>query len=116
MHIEQKNLEQKNHELQERYRSKAKREAQLKTLYDKLKAQQVAGGLELAAEHEIEDSLQAAGGRGPPLHQRVGSGNSGASGGHRQTKLGMWEQHQYGPGNGGRGGVQSGSMCRFPLE
>lgn len=106
MHMEQKNLEQKNHELQEQYRNKAKTTGQLQKLYNTLKQQQVAGGLELAAEHEAEGALRVAGVRGAPLHSRAGSGNSGNSGGRQQTKFGAWEQQQYGRD---RGGLQSAS-------
>lgn len=106
MHTEQKNLEQKNHELQEQYRNKAKTAGSLQKLYNKLKQQQVAGGLELAAEHEAEGALQVAGVRGAPLHSRAGSGHSGNRAGRQQTNFGAWEQQQYG---GVRGGLQSAS-------
>lgn len=113
MQIEQKNLEQKNHELQVQYRSKARSQKRIQTLYEKLKQQQVAGGLELAAEHAAEDTLQVAGMRGAPLHSRTGSGHSGNSGGRRQTKFDVWEQQQYG---GDRGGLQSASGLSAQLE
>lgn len=108
MHIDQKNLEQKNHELQEQYRNKAKSAHQLQRMYNKLKQQQVAGGLELAAEHEAEDTVHIAGNRGAPMHSRAGSGHSGNSGGRHQTKFGAWEQQQY--GCGARPGLQTASM------
>ena len=105
MHIEQKSLEEKNAALQANYRSKAKEHQHISKLYNKLKQQQVAGGLELAAEHDAEDVLQGVGHRSAPLQSRAGSHGSAASGGHRQTKFGAWEQQQYG---GDRGGIQGG--------
>lgn len=113
MQIEQKSLEQKNHELQEQYRSKAKSQRQIHHMYTKLKQQQVAGGLELAAEHEAEDTLQVAGNRGAPLHSRTGSGHSGNSGGRHQTKFDVWEEQQYG---GDRSGLQGASKLVMQLE
>lgn len=104
MHIEQKNLEQKNDKLQEQYRAKAKSHAHYETLYKKLKRQQVTGGLELAAEHDAEDVLQTAGQRGPSIHSRAGSGHSGNSGGrHHSGRIEAFEQQFYG---GERGGAQ----------
>lgn len=109
MHLDQKALEQKNHELQEQYRNKARAAYQLDKMYKKLKQQQGTGGLELAAEHEAEDSLQMTGAHGVPRHVRAGSGHSGNSGGRGQTKFGVWEAQQYGLGAGDRAGLQSAS-------
>lgn len=110
MHMEQKNLEKKNHDLQDQYRNKAKTAQNFKKLYDRIKLQQRAGGLEVAAEHEIEDSLQVAGGRGAPFHSRAGSGHSGNGGGRRQHKLSEYEQRHYGGGGGVGGGDERAGL------
>lgn len=105
--MEQRSLEQKNHELQEHYRSKAKRHQQTMDLYNRLKAQQIASGLEVAAEHEADGAVQAAGISGPSKHSRAGSGGSGGNRGEpRRSKFGAWEQQQYGGGHD-RAGLQS---------
>ena len=105
MHIEQKKLEEKNHELAERFREKAKNQAQLQRLYTSLKQQQVAHGMELAAEHDADNVLHAVASNnrgGQPLHSRAGSNNSGGSGNRRQNLQG-WDSH----GQGNRHGLQS---------
>ena len=109
MHMEQKVLEQKNHELQEQYRNKAKAAHRLDKMYKSLRHQQAAGGLEIAAENEASDSLQvAAGGHGAPRHNRAGSGNSGHSGGRGQTtKFNAWEQQHFRQGPDDRARLQS---------
>lgn len=93
MHIDQKNLAQKNHELVEKYREKAKNHQQLEKLYNSLKQQQLASGIELAAEHDAENVIMNAGGiplnnNARPhehvMHSRAGSRGSGSSGRRRQ--------------------------------
>ena len=111
MHLEQKKLEDKNLELAEHYREKSKKQAQLQRMYNTLKQQQVAAGLELAADHDADNGLHAAA-SGPyntsthrarqPMQNRAGSNDSAGSGGRRQNVHG-WENQA--PGN--RAGLQS---------
>lgn len=110
MHIEQKSLEQKNRELQDEYRKKAKAHVSVSKLYQSLKQQQIANGLELAADNDAEDVLQGAGNRVPGLHSRLGSDGSGHSAGRRQSQnnFTVFEQQQYGGGASGVG-LQSAS-------
>ncbi|KAI7303269.1 hypothetical protein KC315_g15771 [Hortaea werneckii] len=60
MHMEQKALEEKNHQLVEAFREKSKTQQQLQKLYQTLKQQQLAAGMELAADHDAEHALKAA--------------------------------------------------------
>ncbi|KAK3677973.1 hypothetical protein LTR78_002068 [Recurvomyces mirabilis] len=105
MHIEQKNLEQKNYELNNDIKLKSKNHEQLSKLYQSLKRQQMAPSLELAAEHDAEHVLHtanAAGQRnGQAMHSR-GSAGSGGSGGYSRT-IQAWEQQ----GRGARPALQT---------
>ena len=103
MHIEQKKLEGKNHELADAYREKAKKQAQLHKMYNGLKQQQLAAGMELAANYDAENILQAGAGaprntsthrNGQPMYSRTGSNGSGGSGGRRQNNRGWSNQAQ----------------------
>ena len=58
--MEQKALEEKNHQLVEAFREKSKTQQQLQKLYQTLKQQQLAAGMELAADHDAEHALKAA--------------------------------------------------------
>ncbi|KAI7462256.1 hypothetical protein KC351_g16435 [Hortaea werneckii] len=60
MHMEQKALEEKNHQLVEAFREKSKTQQQLQKLYQTLKQQQLAAGMEIAADHDAEHTLNAA--------------------------------------------------------
>ncbi|RMX99793.1 hypothetical protein D0866_16007 [Hortaea werneckii] len=60
MHMEQKALEEKNHQLVEAFREKSKTQQQLQKLYQTLKQQQLAAGMEIAADHDAEHTLKAA--------------------------------------------------------
>jgi len=111
MHIEQKNLEQKNYELNNDIKLKSKNHEQLSKMYHSLKRQQMAPGLELAAEHDAEHVLHTAnaGGQrnGQVMHSR-GSGGSGQSGGASRT-IEAWQQQ----GRGARHGMQ---VSRKPFQ
>ena len=111
MHLEQKKLESQNHELGNAYREKAKQQGQLQKLYTSLKHQQVAAGLELAADDDAENVLQAAttgpyntstDRNGQPMQSRAGSKGSRGSGGRRQN-VHPWEN----PAQNNRAGLQS---------
>ncbi|KAK3651539.1 hypothetical protein LTR56_005681 [Elasticomyces elasticus] len=110
MHVDQKALEQKNHDLAERYKDKSKQQQSLQRLYNDLKQQQNAAGLELAAEHQAEHTLRAAGlVQNPQRHQRGGqpmqsrgSNGSNGSGGQSRT-IQAWEQQN----TGSRMGLQT---------
>lgn len=106
MHVEQKNLEQKNHDLAEAFREKAKNQQQLQAMYSKLKQQQMASGMAYAAQDDAEQTLQAASGdflnnkrAGQQVHGRVGSGGNGGSGGRRAT-ANAWENQAQNTRNG----------------
>lgn len=58
--MEQKALEEKNHQLVEAFREKSKTQQQLQKLYQTLKQQQLAAGMEIAADHDAEHTLKAA--------------------------------------------------------
>ncbi|KAI7151670.1 hypothetical protein KC349_g9369 [Hortaea werneckii] len=60
MHMEQKALEEKNHQLVEAFREKSKTQQQLQKLYQTLKQQQLAAGMEIAADNDAEHTLKAA--------------------------------------------------------
>ncbi|KAI6798893.1 hypothetical protein KC363_g2298 [Hortaea werneckii] len=60
MHMEQKALEEKNHQLVDAFREKSKTQQQLQKLYQTLKQQQLAAGMEIAADHDAEHTLNAA--------------------------------------------------------
>lgn len=90
MQSEQKSLEQKNHELAGAFREKAKHQQHLQKLYSSLKQQQLAAGIELAAEHDAEHVVQAAGigshGKTSQIASHQGQGHpvsSGSGGGRR---------------------------------
>lgn len=109
MHTEQKILEQKNKELADKFKEKAKQQQLLQKLYQGLKAQQLATGIELAAEHDAEHVLQAAGSAtyndsarrgGQHMHSRA---NSYGSGGRSRT-IDAWQNQVYG---GIRDGMQT---------
>ena len=92
MQLEHKELESKNHELQDRYREKARNQAQLNKLYQTLKQQQIASGMEAAVDHDAEHVLHsvATGQRGPSQyqHSRVRSNGSGSGSGTRRSNNG----------------------------
>ena len=114
MHVEQKSLEQKNNDLAGAFREKAKNQQQLQKLYQSLKQQQLATGMELAADHDAEHVLHAAGlGHRNDRHMqsRAGSNGSGGSGGHNRT-VHPWEQMQ----QGSRGGLQTARTLNPSLE
>ena len=116
MHVEQKNLAQKNNELAEAYSKKARSQSQLQRLYTSLKQQQVAAGMELAADHDAENVLHAAGldtfnhathRNGHPLQSRNSHGSEG-SGRRRRTDY-TWENNLP---QGSRAGLQSARKFR----
>lgn len=116
MHLEQKNLEQKNHELAQKYQEKIKTNHRFEKLYQNLKQKQLAGGIQLAAEYDAEDTLHAAAGDhfGNANYQqtmpsRAGSNGSGGSGG-RRNNANPWENQSHNQGY--RGGLQSSRECK----
>ncbi|KAH9845015.1 chiasma assembly [Teratosphaeria destructans] len=120
MHLEQKELEQKNHDLGEAYRDKSKQQQQLQRLYTSMKQQQLAAGIELAAEHNAEHVLQSAGvgkqakGNAHDRHRlnRAGSNGSGGSGGQSRT-IHQWESRQQ-QAQGSRAGFGTGRSAPVP--
>ena len=114
MHVEQKSLEQKNHDLAAKYREKAKTQTQMERLYKSLKHQQLAAGMELAADHDAEDALHAVvGGHFGNInyrqhtHSRAGSNTSGARDAHRND-VDVWNNQI----QGSRAGLQSARQYR----
>ncbi|KAK4543592.1 hypothetical protein LTR36_005487 [Oleoguttula mirabilis] len=107
MHTEQKALEQKNHELAGKFREKSQEQQRLQKLYQALKQQQLAAGMELAAEHNAEHFVQAAGQGGhqhKDRHMQSRSGNNGSAGsGGRSRAIHGWENQMH----GSRAGLQS---------
>ena len=101
MHEEQKTLEEKNDELAKAFREKAKGQAQLQKLCSSLKQQQVAAGMQLAAEHDAENAIQTAGDahlninthrNGQPSRSRGSHGSSGNGNGLRgRQHVKPWE-------------------------
>ncbi|KAI9686254.1 MAG: hypothetical protein M1822_003910 [Bathelium mastoideum] len=57
MQIEQKNLEQKNHELMEAYKDKSRNQQQVQKLYQSLKAQVMASQVASAASDDAENAI-----------------------------------------------------------
>lgn len=110
MQVERKDLEQKNLDLQKAFRDKAKSQQQLNRLYQTLKQQQVAAGMELAAENDAEHTLHAMGRAShagynnsfddPVLQSRAGSNGSGGGNRRPQPAYHGWggHGHVHGPG------------------
>ncbi|KAK3071198.1 hypothetical protein LTR53_009078 [Teratosphaeriaceae sp. CCFEE 6253] len=102
MHVEQKTLEQKNHDLVEKYKEKSKQQQQTHRLYTQIKTHQLAAGLEIAADRDADHVLQDAGQphyahASVQRHQHMqsrGSNVSGGSGGRSRT-IQAWEQQQH---------------------
>lgn len=96
MQLEQNALEKKNQELADAFREKAKNQQQLQKLYTALKQQQLAAGMELAAEHDAEHVLNTvAAGSYTTAHHRDAqpprrSGSNGSGG--RPRVMNRWEQ------------------------
>ena len=118
--MEQKELENKNHELVEKYREKSKQQNRMQQLYTTLKQQQLAAGMELAAEHDAENVLHGAGGavhnqsnyrNGQPLQSRNSNGSAGNGG--RRNGIQAWQNDQP---QGSRAGLhtsrKSSKICR----
>ncbi|TKA65283.1 hypothetical protein B0A55_09535 [Friedmanniomyces simplex] len=112
MHVDQKALEQKNHDLAEKYKEKTKQQQQLLRRFHEIRHQQSTSGLEMAADHDADQAVRAAASRqnapgshhnrsGQPVHSR-GSNGSGGSGGYSRT-IQAWEQQSA----GGRAGLQT---------
>ncbi|KAL9079233.1 MAG: hypothetical protein Q9157_001851 [Trypethelium eluteriae] len=107
MQIDQKNLEQKNHELMEAFKEKNRSQQQVQKLYQSLKAQVMASRVAFAASDDAENTINTAGAnrfadrvggpglgtRTPPFsadpltlsehHRRMGSHGSGGGNGER---------------------------------
>lgn len=110
MHVEQKDLEQKNYDLAEKFREKSKHQQQLQKLYQQLKQQQLAQGMEKAADNDADNVLHTAGqgNRIPsyrsdiPMHSRGRSNGSAGSGGHPRM-VDEWQSQV----QGSRAGLQT---------
>ena len=107
MQADQKNLEQKNHELMEAFKEKSRNQQQVQKLYQSLKAQVMASQVASAASDDADNAINTVASnrfidhigdtgfrsRGPPFsadpltipkkHQRVGSLGSGGEDGER---------------------------------
>jgi E3 ubiquitin-protein ligase CCNP1IP1 len=86
MHMEQKKLEEKNQSLIDAFKEKSKKQQQLQKMYTQLKQQQMAAGLEVAADYDADNVLHNAAAAthndagyrdGRAAHGRSGSGGSG---------------------------------------
>ena len=108
MHDEKRKLEEKNEKLAEAYREKGKKQQQLQRLYTQLKQQQMAAGLEVAADcdatHVLNDVTTAPRHEntqrgGVPLPSRAGSNGSGGKAPYRANSN-AWQSHpaDYRPG------------------
>ncbi|KAK4989562.1 hypothetical protein LTR50_003169 [Elasticomyces elasticus] len=62
VHLQQKNLEQKNHDLVEAFREKSKNQQQLQVLCQRLKAQAMTTQVQTAASDDAENTLQSVAG------------------------------------------------------
>ncbi|KAK0314958.1 hypothetical protein LTR82_012952 [Friedmanniomyces endolithicus] len=107
MHLDQKALEQKNHDLAEKYKGKSKQQQHLLRQYQLLKRGQETPGLEMAADQNAEHFLRAAAvpgslRRGGQYTHSRGSNGSGSGGEHSRT-IQAWEQQSA----GSRVGMQS---------
>jgi hypothetical protein len=76
------------------FRERSKKYQKLQQTYQALKQKQLETGIEIAADYEAEDVIQAAAAgpynmhhnrHGQPMPARNGSGGSGGSSGRRQT-------------------------------
>ena len=95
MHEEQKVLEKKNNDHANKISEKNKQHTTLHRLYNSLKQQQLAAGLELAAGHDAEHVLQTNRQDGHhrndlPMQSRSGSNGSGNSS-RRSRTIHAWE-------------------------
>ncbi|KAL9097059.1 MAG: hypothetical protein Q9165_001023 [Trypethelium subeluteriae] len=61
MQIDQKNLEQKNHELMDAFKEKSKSQQQVQKLYQSLKAQVMASRVAFAASDDAENTINTVG-------------------------------------------------------
>jgi len=100
MHLDQKALEQKNHDLAEKYKGKSKQQQHLLRQYQLLKRGQETPGLEMAADQNAEHFLRAAAvpgslRRGGQYTHSRGSNGSG-SGGEHSRAIQAWEQQSAG--------------------
>ncbi len=100
MHLDQKALEQKNHDLAEKYKGKSKQQQHLLRQYQLLKRGQETPGLEMAADQNAEHFLRAAAvpgslRRGGQYTHSRGSYDSG-SGGEHSRAIQAWEQQSAG--------------------
>lgn len=112
MQGDQRALEKQNRELADALRKKSKTEAQTRQLYNALKQQQLAGGIELAVEYDAENVVQAVHHHGPnrpehSVHSRAASISSGRVHDERQ------QHHAWSPRLGiGRHAVQNARKSR----
>jgi len=103
--MQQQDMERRNGELAEKLKEKTRSEQKLRVLYQQIKGQQLSAGIELAAEHDAENALHAAGHDatarhgGQPLQSRAGS--NGSSG--RSRTIDAWHEQV----SGSRAGLQT---------
>ena len=93
MQLDQQKLESKNQELAGHLKGRMKQHQTLQKMYTTLKQQQIAAGMQSAADYDAENVLYAAATgpskisthrNGQAMHSRAGSYGSGESDGHRQ--------------------------------
>lgn len=101
MQLEQQSLEQKCDKLNESCREKERAKQKYHKMYTTLKEQHHAAGIELQADHDAENVLEAAHYNtakhqtGQPVHSRAGSNGSGRSGG-RSNSTTVWQARMQG--------------------
>lgn len=118
MQLDQQKLESKNQELAGHLKGRMKQHQTLQKMYTSLKQQQIAAGMESAADYDAENVLHAAATgsskisthrNGQAMYSRAGSHGSGESGGHRQHVNAWGSQAQ-----GNRPGFQT--SCELSMS
>lgn len=114
MQLEQQSLEQKCDKLNESCREKEKAKQKYQKLYTTLKEQHHAAGIELQADHDADNVLEAAQyntakhQNGQPVQSRAGSTGSRGRNGGRQNPANIWQTNM--PGS--RANLQSARESR----
>lgn len=119
MQVEQKNLEHKCEKLHQQNIEKDRSKKGVADLYQKLKQQQMAAGIEIAADHDAENVLEAAH-YNTTNHRnvqqrtgRAGSNGSHGSGARAQATNYDWQNRV----EGSRTGLQSArKSCSAPAR
>lgn len=119
MQLEQKTLEQKCDKLAESCREKERVKQKLQKLYASLKQQHVAAGMEVAADHDAENVLEAAHHNTTnywneqPKPSRAHSNASGGSG-RRPHQANAWQNRVQGSRAGLQSARESGHAPQLP--